>query len=232
MIRKHKNAIVFVGDPGVGKTTLAKELSASLKDYEFISSTYIRQKNNLFNIFSEQDRLLMYRLIINSISIADKQLKNGIILDSNLLESKSREILFKFLKQLKFNIHCFFMHAKEDEIQKRIEKKLASEFFYLRACFSAKDVITTIRKNTDAFSFFDLKNLATCFLYDTSNLNILYTQSLQQNKFSNYLLSIIKNKYQITKTNYQMDRFIEHAICYMPTYMFDNKGKTSWNLSF
>lgn len=119
--------IGLVGSYGVGKTTVAKKISERLP-FIVISSDEGRrlaEQNGFSHKIIEKQQLLFFV----GLKVIKELLAKGIniILDADLMEPQYRMALSKILKSSGYTFILLRVIAQEDEVQKRIRNRAASE---------------------------------------------------------------------------------------------------------
>ncbi len=161
-------AIMFDGLPGSGKTTAAKRLSERLPGSRLISSEEIRLRYGLTDIWSDQQRSVLHKLILGSLHEQAGLGHRRLIIDANVCRIKDRASLLGTLGKLAVDAYMLQMTAADDELERRVEKKLKDDPLYANLELAPRQVLDEARLISEESAGTELGVVAANLECDTS----------------------------------------------------------------
>ncbi len=166
--------ILFEGLPGVGKTHTAKELALKISNSKLISSKQIRMETGLKDIFSEDQKMSVYDIILNQVSESLYRGERRIIIDGNFLKNKQRDKFFSLFKKLKVDVYYFNITANHNDIVARINEKLKKDELYRELNISTEDVLNQVNKEHQKLTSIERTLIDATINYNTSQKELKY----------------------------------------------------------
>ena len=165
-------AILFVGLPGTGKTTVANSLAGALPEARLISSKDVRRKNALLDIFSESQRMTLQRIIRGHLFQEVAMGNRRIIVDTNLYLEPTRKRLIQYLTELKVDVYLFHMAANESDLLSRIQMKCRADELYSPLGLSPEAILQQVATVLGDGASSSVGGVKAHFFYNTSEREI------------------------------------------------------------
>jgi predicted kinase len=165
-------AIIFVGPPGSGKTTVATLLHEELEESRLISSASLRNETGLLDIFSDIQRGAIQKIIGGDILSRIAQGNRRLIIDSNLYPRSVRDRIVAQLRALHVDVYLFRIGAASDELVERIAEKCINDDLYKRLGMTPVDILARGTGLMGDAHLVPAQGVKAEFTYDTSRNNI------------------------------------------------------------
>lgn len=161
-------AILFVGAPGTGKSTIANILHGVLPGANLLSSNDIRKENALLDIFSDSQRVTLQNIMVGQVFQQIALGNRRIILDTNLYKNSLRERLIEMLRGMEIDVYLFHLTAEDKDLLARIEAKCSKDELYQQLSLDPLSILTQAQGVMASTRIPSIPGIKAQFFYNTS----------------------------------------------------------------